>query len=49
MQGTTDIGAFEHDPDANEEPRSDAVEYSIVIPRGEEFDLDGTAAFDPDG
>ncbi|MGK0359565.1 MAG: hypothetical protein ACI9U2_001867, partial [Bradymonadia bacterium] len=44
-----DIGAFEHDPDANEEPRADAVADSRMVPRGEAFELDGTAALDPDG
>lgn len=44
-----DIGAFEHDPTANEEPRADGVAASIMVPTGEQFTLDGSAAFDPDG
>lgn len=44
-----DIGAWEHDPEANVEPRADAVTASIMVPRGEVFTFDGSAAFDPDG
>src|SRR5690606_26884422 len=44
-----DIGAYEHDPDANQEPRADGVTDSIIVPIGEVFLLDGSAAFDPDG
>lgn len=47
--GGIDIGAWEFDPDANEEPRADAVADSIMVPRGEAFELDGSAAYDPDG
>lgn len=47
--GGVDMGAYEHDPDANEEPRADAVTNSIIVPRGESFTVDGSAAFDPDG
>ena len=49
MGGRIDIGAFEHDPDANVEPRADAVTASIMVPRDEVFTFDGSAAFDPDG
>ncbi|PKN57087.1 MAG: hypothetical protein CVU56_12675, partial [Deltaproteobacteria bacterium HGW-Deltaproteobacteria-14] len=44
-----DIGAYEHDPAANQEPRADAVTDSIIVPIGEAFALDGSAAYDPDG
>jgi|GEM_PF-2816905 len=44
-----DIGAFEHDPNANQEPRADAVTDAIIVPINEVFELDGSAAFDPDG
>ncbi|MCB9531151.1 MAG: PKD domain-containing protein [Myxococcales bacterium] len=44
-----DIGAFEHDPAANREPRADAVTDSIMVPRGEAFTFDGSDAYDPDG
>lgn len=47
--GGVDMGAYEHDPDANEEPRADGVETSLIVPRGEAFTVDGSAAFDPDG
>lgn len=49
MGGRVDIGAWEHDPDANVEPRADGVTASIMVPRGEVFTFDGSAAFDPDG
>lgn len=46
---TVDIGAWEHDPDANVEPRADPVTDSIMVPRNESFVFDGSEAFDPDG
>lgn len=49
MGATVDIGAWEHDPDANVEPRADPVTDSIMVPRGEVFTFDGSDAFDPDG
>lgn len=49
LAGGVDMGAFEFDPEANQEPRADAVATSIMVPRGEAFTLDGSAAVDPDG
>jgi hypothetical protein len=46
-----DIGAWEFDPSLNREPRADGAQIltSRIVPRGESFSLDGSAAFDPDG
>ncbi len=49
MGNRIDIGAWEHDPEANVEPRADPVTDSIMVPRGEAFTFDGSDAFDPDG
>ncbi len=46
---SVDIGAFEFDPTANQEPRADAVATSMMVPTNEPFTVDGSAAFDPDG
>ncbi|MEO1272959.1 MAG: PKD domain-containing protein, partial [Myxococcota bacterium] len=43
-----DIGAWEFDVNANQEPRADPVATSIMVPRGEPFELDGSEAYDPD-
>ncbi|MCA9546014.1 MAG: right-handed parallel beta-helix repeat-containing protein, partial [Myxococcales bacterium] len=49
IENRTDMGAWEFDPQANQEPRADPVAASIMVPRGEAFTLDGGAAVDPDG
>jgi MYXO-CTERM domain-containing protein len=49
LGGGVDIGAWEFDAAANQEPRADAVARGMMVPRGEVFTLDGAAAMDPDG
>ncbi|MCA9540201.1 MAG: PKD domain-containing protein, partial [Myxococcales bacterium] len=49
IDGQVDAGAWEHHAEDNEEPRADGVTDAIMVPRGEAFQLDGSAAFDPDG
>ena len=49
LAGGVDMGAFEFNPEANQEPRADAVATALMVPRGESFELDGSASVDPDG
>jgi hypothetical protein len=44
-----DMGAWEYDATANQEPRADSVGGNTMAPTGELFTYDGTSAFDPDG
>ena len=49
LGSNVDMGAFEFDSSANQEPLADPVGTSIMVPRDEPFTLNGSGVYDPDG